>query len=166
MSKCYEREYIIFCYILMSMKLCWTLCKKDEIAQKTLPFRLLLLYHISLQELCVCRIKGQCMYITQRWGFNCKSSSHQLHVFDQMKYFVLTRSPLNVGIVISISYRSNAIFLTQGLLLILLEKLKKKKKQTNLYAVMMIHLQFYHDFLNCSSLAEIELIYSNAFIVI
>ena len=71
-----------------------------------------------------------------------------------MKYFVLTRSPLNVGIVISISYRSNAILLTQGLLFILLEKLKKKK----LYAVMMIHLQFYHDFLNCSSLAEIELI--------
>ena len=154
MSKCYEREYIIFCYILISTKLCWTLCKNDEIAQKTLPFRLLLLYHISLQELCVCRIKGQCMYITQRWGFNCKSSSHQLHVFDQMKYFVLTRSPLNVGIVISISYRSNAIFLTQSLLFILLEKLKKKK----LYAVMIIHLQFYHDFSNCSSFAEIELI--------
>ena len=71
-----------------------------------------------------------------------------------MKYFVLTRSPLNVGIVISISYRSNAIFLTQGLLFILLEKLKKKKQ----YAVMMIHLQFYHDFSNCSSFAEIELI--------
>ena len=69
-----------------------------------------------------------------------------------------------MGIIISISFRSNAIFLTQGLLLILLEKLKKKKKK--LYAVMMIHLQFYHDFLNCSSLAEIELIYSNAFIVI
>ena len=118
-------------------------------------------YHIVLQELCVCHIKGQCMYITQRWGFNCKSSSHQLHVFDQMKYFVLTRSPLNVGIVISISYRSNAIFLTQSLLFILLEKLKKKKnktKQKKLYTVMMIHLQFYHDFLNCSSLAEIELI--------
>ena len=61
-----------------------------------------------------------------------------------------------MGIIISIPFRSNAIFLTQGLLLILLEKLKKKKKQ--LYAVMMIHLQFYHDFSNCSSFAEIELI--------
>ena len=71
-----------------------------------------------------------------------------------------------MGIIISIPFRSNAIFLTQGLLLILLEKLKKKKKKKQLYAVMMIHLQFYHDFLNCSSLAEIELIYSNAFIVI
>ena len=70
------------------------------------------------------------MYITQRWGFNFKSSSHQLQVFDQTIEFVLALCPLNVAIVISVPYRSNDVCLIQGLLLILLQK-KKPNKQTN-----------------------------------
>ena len=60
--------------------------------------------------------------------------------------FVLDLCPLNVAIVTSVPYRSNDICLIQGLLLILLQKKqtnkKKNQQKTQLYAVMMIHLQF------------------------
>ena len=55
--------------------------------------------------------------------------------------FVLDLCPLNVAIVISVPYRSNDVCLIQGLLLILLQN-KQTIKKKQLYAVMMIHLQF------------------------
>ena len=51
------------------------------------------------------------MYITQRWRFNFKPSNLQLHVFDQVIYFVLAWCPLDMEIVISILLYSNYLYL-------------------------------------------------------